>query len=40
MSKYDFARRIKRIVHEECEIVKVETKIAHKSAKYYEQMCK
>ncbi|XP_037823797.1 kinetochore protein Spc25-like [Lucilia sericata] len=38
MSKYDFARRIKRIVHAECDITKVETKIAHKSAKYYEQM--
>ncbi|KAM7363719.1 spc25 [Cochliomyia hominivorax] len=38
MSKYDFARRLKRMVHEGCEVLKIETKITHKSTKYYEQI--
>lgn len=38
MNKYDYARRLKRMVHEECKINDLETKIARKSAKYYQQM--
>lgn len=40
MSKYDLAKRLKRMVREECEIVKLESEIARQSAKYYEQLCK
>ncbi|XP_061391950.1 kinetochore protein Spc25-like [Musca vetustissima] len=38
MSKYDFSKRLKRMLNNECEIVEMETNVARKCAKHYEQM--
>lgn len=36
MSRYNYAKRLKRMLDNECEITRMETRIARKSAKYYE----
>ncbi|XP_073815653.1 spc25 [Musca autumnalis] len=38
MSKYEFAKRLKRMLNNECEITEMETHVARKCAKHYEQM--
>ncbi|XP_075147790.1 spc25 [Haematobia irritans] len=38
MSKYAYAKRLRRMLNNECEIAAMETKIARKSAKCYEKI--